>query len=63
MLDASFEHEVVNTRSSSRVIVIIDFRRPMGSAADLLNRYCLRLQRKWSPQFVDAARYDVMHDA
>jgi aspartyl/asparaginyl beta-hydroxylase (cupin superfamily) len=63
VLDVSFEHEVVNDSDESRVIVIVDFRRPMGPFADLLNRYCLRLKRKWAPQFVDASRYDVMHQA
>lgn len=63
VLDVSFEHEVINHSDQPRVIVIIDFRRPLGFAADLLNRYCLMLKRKWAPQFVDAAKYDVMHDA
>jgi aspartyl/asparaginyl beta-hydroxylase (cupin superfamily) len=63
VLDVSFEHEVINTSDEPRVIVIVDFRRPVGPVADLLNRYCLRLKRKWAPQFVDAAKYDVMHDS
>jgi aspartyl/asparaginyl beta-hydroxylase (cupin superfamily) len=63
VLDVSLEHEVINQSDEPRVIVIIDFRRPLGPFADLLNRYCLRLKRKWAPQFVDASRYDVMHDA
>jgi aspartyl/asparaginyl beta-hydroxylase (cupin superfamily) len=63
VLDVSFEHEVINESDQPRVIVIVDFHRPMGPFASLLNRYCLRLKRKWAPQFVDAARYDVMHAA
>jgi aspartyl/asparaginyl beta-hydroxylase (cupin superfamily) len=63
VLDVSFEHEVINNSDEPRVIVIVDFRRPVGPAADLLNRHCLRLKRKWAPQFVDAAKYDVMHDS
>lgn len=63
VLDVSFEHDVINDTDEPRVIVIIDFRRPLGFFADLLNRYCLMLKRKWAPQFVDAAKYDVMHDA
>jgi ornithine lipid ester-linked acyl 2-hydroxylase len=63
VLDVSFEHEVFNDSDEPRVIVIVDFRRPMGPFADLLNRYCLRLKRKWAPQFIDAAKYDVMHAA
>ncbi|MGC4804948.1 aspartyl/asparaginyl beta-hydroxylase domain-containing protein [Micromonospora sp. DT233] len=61
VLDVSFEHEVLNDTAEPRVIVIVDFRRPMGFFAGLLNRYCLMLKRKWAPQFVDAAKYDVMH--
>ncbi|MFB7123047.1 aspartyl/asparaginyl beta-hydroxylase domain-containing protein [Kitasatospora sp. NPDC056273] len=61
VLDVSFEHEVENHSDEPRVIVIVDFRRPMGPFADLLNRYCLRLKQKWAPQFVEASKYDVMH--
>ncbi|MEU2959927.1 aspartyl/asparaginyl beta-hydroxylase domain-containing protein [Streptomyces albidoflavus] len=63
VLDVSVEHEVVNTSEEPRVVVIIDFRRPMGFFASALNRYMLRLKRKWAPQFVEASRYDVMHAA
>jgi len=63
VLDVSFEHEVINESDELRVIVIIDFRRPMGPVADLLNRYCLWLKQKYAAQFVDAAKYDVMHSA
>ncbi|MEU6363642.1 aspartyl/asparaginyl beta-hydroxylase domain-containing protein [Streptomyces albidoflavus] len=63
VLDVSVEHEVVNASEEPRVVVIIDFRRPMGFFASALNRYMLRLKRKWAPQFVEASRYDVMHAA
>lgn len=63
VLDVSVEHEVVNTSEEPRVVVIVDFRRPMGFFASALNRYMLRLKRKWAPQFVEASRYDVMHAA
>ena len=63
VLDVSVEHEVINESDEPRVIVIVDFRRPMGLFADLLNRYCLRLKRKWAPQFVEATKYDVMDPA
>ncbi|MCU7706158.1 aspartyl/asparaginyl beta-hydroxylase domain-containing protein [Streptomyces albidoflavus] len=63
VLDVSVEHEVVNISEEPRVVVIIDFRRPMGFFASALNRYMLRLKRKWAPQFVEASRYDVMHAA
>lgn len=63
VLDVSLEHEVTNDSNESRIIVIIDFRRPMGMFADLLNRYCLHKKKKWAPQFVEASRYDVMHAA
>lgn len=63
VLDVSVEHEVINTSEEPRVVVIIDFRRPMGFFASALNRYMLRLKRKWAPQFVEASRYDVMHAA
>ncbi|GAA1657141.1 aspartyl/asparaginyl beta-hydroxylase domain-containing protein [Catellatospora bangladeshensis] len=63
VLDVNHEHEVVNDSGQARVIVIVDFHRPMGFFARRLNRHMLRLKRKWAPQFVDAARYDVMHGA
>lgn len=63
VLDVSFEHEVSNNSTEPRVIVIVDFRRPLGPVADLLNRFCLWRKRKWASRFVDAAKYDVMHDA
>ncbi|MFG3055760.1 aspartyl/asparaginyl beta-hydroxylase domain-containing protein [Kitasatospora sp. NPDC048239] len=63
VLDVSHEHEVINESEEPRIIVIVDFRRPMGVFADLLNRYCLWQKRKWAPQFVEAAKYDVMHAA
>ncbi|MEV7803587.1 aspartyl/asparaginyl beta-hydroxylase domain-containing protein [Microbispora sp. NPDC088329] len=63
VLDVSFEHEVINESDESRIVVIVDFRRPLGPFADLLNRALLRQKRKWAPQFVEASRYDVMHDA
>lgn len=61
VLDVDFEHEVVNESTEPRVIVIIDFRRPTDPVTDVFNRLCLRQKRKWAPNFVDAARYDVMH--
>ena len=61
VLDVSFEHEVINESDEPRIIVIVDFRRPMGMYADLINRYFLWLKRRWAPQFVDASKYDVMH--
>ncbi|MGW0535253.1 aspartyl/asparaginyl beta-hydroxylase domain-containing protein [Streptomyces sp. NPDC003032] len=61
VLDVSLEHEVINESEQPRVVVIIDFRRPMGPLAGLLNRYCLWQKRKFAPQFVEASKYDVMH--
>jgi ornithine lipid ester-linked acyl 2-hydroxylase len=63
VLDVNHEHEVINESSQTRIIVIIDFHRPLGFFASLLNRYMLRKKRKWAPQFVEASRYDVMHAA
>ncbi|WIM99834.1 aspartyl/asparaginyl beta-hydroxylase domain-containing protein [Actinoplanes oblitus] len=61
VLDVNHEHEVINESGQARVIVIIDFHRPLGPFAGLLNRFMLRRKRKWAPQFVEASRYDVMH--
>lgn len=63
VLDVNHEHEVINESAQDRVIVIIDFHRPLGFFARRLNRYMLRQKRKWAPQFVEASRYDVMHAA
>lgn len=58
VLDDTFEHEVRNDSDQPRVIVIIDFRRPMGVLADRLNRYCLRAKQKASAQYIARANGD-----
>ncbi|MGC9665989.1 aspartyl/asparaginyl beta-hydroxylase domain-containing protein [Planosporangium sp. 12N6] len=58
VLDDTFEHEVRNDSDEPRVIIIIDFRRPMGAFADGLNRYCLRAKRKVSGHYIAKANGD-----
>jgi aspartyl/asparaginyl beta-hydroxylase (cupin superfamily) len=61
VLDVFFEHEVINSSPEPRIIVIIDIRRPAGPITDAFNRFYLRAKRKSAPNFLDAAKYDVMH--
>jgi aspartyl/asparaginyl beta-hydroxylase (cupin superfamily) len=59
MIDDSFEHEVHNTSDESRIVVIVDFRRPMGKVADLMNRASIRRKRQWAHHFIQQSNGDI----
>ncbi|MFJ5676171.1 aspartyl/asparaginyl beta-hydroxylase domain-containing protein [Streptomyces sp. NPDC093097] len=63
VLDDTFEHEVENSSDGTRVVVIIDFRRPMGMVASLLNRYFLRSQRDGATRRLRAVNDEYLRDA
>lgn len=46
VLDDTFEHEVTNTCDESRVVLIVDFLRPLPVPLTLLNRSLLLLGRR-----------------
>ncbi|GAA1270956.1 hypothetical protein GCM10009609_37580 [Pseudonocardia aurantiaca] len=54
-----FEHEVYNTSTGTRTMLIIDVRRPLNQVLDRLNRLCLRLKRRWSAQMIADADGDI----
>lgn len=62
VLDDTFEHEVQNNSDEVRVIIIVDFRRPMGVVASLLNRYLLRAQKESATRHLRAINDDYWRD-
>lgn len=59
LIDDTFEHEVYNESDSDRIMVIVDVRRPMSLVPDRVNRFSLRLKRRWSNQFIDSTNGDI----
>ncbi|MGL5825422.1 MAG: aspartyl/asparaginyl beta-hydroxylase domain-containing protein, partial [Nocardioides sp.] len=59
LIDDTFDHEVYNQSSGTRVMLIIDVLRPLSPVLDLVNRACLRLKRRWSAQMIADANGDI----
>ncbi len=59
LIDDTFEHEVYNTSTGTRTMLIIDVRRPLNPVLDGLNRLCLRLKQRWSAQMIADANGDI----
>ncbi len=59
LIDDTFEHEVRNESNESRIVLIIDIRRPMGYLRDKVNVASLRMKRKWSGQFIAGTNGDI----
>jgi aspartyl/asparaginyl beta-hydroxylase (cupin superfamily) len=55
VIDDSFEHEVKNQSDGIRVVLIVDFLRPMNFLLDAVNRYALSLKGRWSNQMMTRA--------
>lgn len=55
VIDDSFEHEVRNESDGIRVVLIVDFLRPMNFLCDAVNRYALSLKGRWSNQMMTRA--------
>ncbi|MFF2079209.1 aspartyl/asparaginyl beta-hydroxylase domain-containing protein [Kitasatospora sp. NPDC058162] len=58
VLDDTFEHEVRNEADEPRVVIIIDFRRPLGPLADSVNRWFLRTKREASSKMIQLSNGD-----
>ncbi|WP_224386949.1 aspartyl/asparaginyl beta-hydroxylase domain-containing protein [Pseudonocardia sp. ICBG1293] len=59
LIDDTFDHEVHNESTGTRIMLIIDVLRPLNPVLDLLNRTCLRLKRRWSAQMIADANGDI----
>jgi aspartyl/asparaginyl beta-hydroxylase (cupin superfamily) len=59
LIDDTFDHQVYNESTGTRIMLIIDVLRPLNPALDLLNRVCLRLKRRWSAQMIADANGDI----
>jgi aspartyl/asparaginyl beta-hydroxylase (cupin superfamily) len=55
VIDDCFEHEVYNESDGVRVILIIDFMRPMNFVLHQINRFSLHTKRKWGQHIVRLA--------
>jgi ornithine lipid ester-linked acyl 2-hydroxylase len=56
VFDDTFEHEAWNETDQSRVVLFIDFDRPMGTGLDLLNRVLLSAMKYLHPHVHEARR-------
>lgn len=52
VLDDVFEHEVINNSSERRVILIVDFKRPMPNSYDKLNSVYLNRMRSHAKDLI-----------
>lgn len=59
LIDDTFDHQVYNESTGTRVMLIVDVLRPLNPVLDALNRVCLRLKRRWSAQMIADANGDV----
>jgi aspartyl/asparaginyl beta-hydroxylase (cupin superfamily) len=59
LIDDTFQHEVYNDSEASRILVIVDVRRPMSLLPDAVNWFSLRLKRRWSGQFIEHTNGDI----
>lgn len=53
VFDDFFEHEVVNKSDGMRVILMVDFLRPMNPIYNAINRFSMWLNRKWSAYLIN----------
>lgn len=55
VLDDCYEHEVYNESDDKRVILMIDFMRPMTLPLHLINLLCLKMKKKWGSVMINKA--------
>ncbi len=55
VLDDVFEHEVYNQAKEIRVILMVDFMRPMNALCSALNRRCLTMKSRWGRHMIEQA--------
>lgn len=58
ILDDCYEHEVYNESDEIRVILMIDFLRPMITPLHYLNLASLKMKKKWGGIMIDKANKD-----
>lgn len=55
VLDDVFDHEVYNEAEEIRVILMVDFMRPMNPLCHALNRWCLTMKNRWGRHMIEQA--------
>ncbi|MBA3772242.1 MAG: aspartyl/asparaginyl beta-hydroxylase domain-containing protein [Ramlibacter sp.] len=55
VIDDVYNHEVFNKSDDVRVILMVDFMRPMNPVAHVVNRLCLRMKNKWGRHMIEKA--------
>lgn len=55
VLDDCYEHEVYNESDDTRVILMIDFMRPMTPPLHLINLLSLKMKKKWGSVMINKA--------
>jgi aspartate beta-hydroxylase/beta-hydroxylase len=55
VLDDCFEHEVINQSDDLRVVLMVDFRRPMNPIYDRVNRFALSRRRQQARELIRTA--------
>lgn len=58
VLDDCYEHEVYNEADDKRVILMIDFMRPMSAPLHFINLCCLKLKKRWGGIMINKANND-----
>jgi aspartyl/asparaginyl beta-hydroxylase (cupin superfamily) len=58
VLDDCYEHEVYNESDNKRVILMIDFMRPMCAPLHFINFFCLKMKKKWGGIMINKANHD-----
>ncbi|MDE9437869.1 aspartyl/asparaginyl beta-hydroxylase domain-containing protein [Xenorhabdus bovienii] len=58
VLDDCYEHEVYNEADNKRVILMIDFMRPMSTPLHFINLCCLKMKKRWGGIMIDKANND-----
>ncbi|ELM1620866.1 aspartyl/asparaginyl beta-hydroxylase domain-containing protein [Salmonella enterica] len=58
VLDDCYEHEVYNESDGQRVILMIDFMRPMIAPLHFINLCCLKMKKSWGGVMIDKANND-----
>lgn len=53
VIDDFFEHEVRNKSDDIRIILMVDFLRPMNPVYNAINRFTMWLNRHWSAHFMN----------
>lgn len=55
VIDDVYNHEVFNKSEDIRVILMVDFMRPMNPLAHTVNRLCLKMKNRWGRHMIEKA--------